>query len=337
MGEQFFNLVWNTATIPFARWGVLVVVTGIRSLARFLLGKYYGITVTTGIEIYPERRVLNKYSDLENKLKNTETVEVYSITGLTFINIISNPERYIKKLLLPDPDCDSLKNLESTTNREDHFSPIIRNVTESAKARKIDVKWYSEFIGYSFYIVDRNKDDGWLHVEFVLPHTIDHLKRPSMRIKKNKQKEIFSHFVKAFDDMWDDAIKPSETEHLNEKPSIKYNGQWFGNKFKLESPETVLSTSIENDTYLTKFYINCPNNSLATFSFNAAIDSPAAPGMPINIELFLSSPGEPKPKVEGSKGTVDIVVIKDTVEVELKQNPGGKILVKIDLISLEIS
>ena len=208
MGDTIFSWIWLFANAPFAGRWFFVVIFGLRAISRWMLGQYYGITMTSGIEIYPERRALNKCSDLENILKNTETVEVYSITGLSFINIISNPERYIKKLLLPDPDCDSLKNLESTTKREDHFSPIIRSVTESAKTRKIDVKWYSEFIGYSFYIVDRNKDDGWLHVEFVLPHTIDHLERPSMRIKKNKQKEIFSHFVKAFDDMWDDAKKP---------------------------------------------------------------------------------------------------------------------------------
>jgi hypothetical protein len=209
MGESISAWIWWLANVPSAgRWFFLVIL-GIRAASRWVLGKFYGITMAAGLELYPERQALDKHSDLEESFKNTESVEAYSVIGFTLINKLSHPERYIKKLLLPNPDCNSLINLETTTNRKGHFTSTIKTVTKSALDRKIPIKWYREFIGYSFLIVDRNKDNGWLHVEFVLPHTTNHLSRPSIRVRKNKQLKIFNHFVQAFDDMWDASEKPN--------------------------------------------------------------------------------------------------------------------------------
>jgi len=214
MGEQFFNWVWNTANIPFARWGILAVITGLRALCRGILSKYYGINIMPGLTIYPERRLLDKYTDLEETLKMAEIIEAYSIIGFNLMNKVTRPERYVKKLLLPRPDCNSLKNLEDTTSREGNFTPTIKTSTQIAIKNKIPVRWYPEFIGYSYYIANRNKDNGWVHVEYVLPHTSDHLKRPSMRINKKEYPKIFNYYVEAFDEMWSNAYTPTD-EDLN--------------------------------------------------------------------------------------------------------------------------
>ena len=211
MVDTLFSWLWYLANVPFARFWVLFVIFGLRALARGAVGRFYGITVAKGIELYPERRLLDKHSNLEELFKKADSIEACSVIGFTLINRLSHPERHIKKLLLPNPDCHSLKNLETTTQRKDHFTSTIYTVTKSALERKIPVKWYKEFIGYSFLIVNRNRNDGWLHVEFVLPHTTEHLDRPSMRIRKSEQPKIFNHFVQAFDEMWEASDKPSVT------------------------------------------------------------------------------------------------------------------------------
>jgi len=201
--------------VPFvSRWFFLVV-CGIRAAARWVLGKYYGFTMTTGIVFCPERRALDKHSDLRDILKDTETVYAFSVRGDKLINGLAHPERHIKKLLLPNPECSSLINLETTTGRKGAFSDSIKSVSQSAIKKGIDTKWYSEFVGYSLLIVEPNKSSGWLRVEWVLPYSVEHLERPSIKIIKNEQPEAFEHFLRTFNCMWEDADDPSTTPDVH--------------------------------------------------------------------------------------------------------------------------
>jgi len=208
MGEAIFNRIWWLANVPFVGRWFLLVACGIRGAARLVLGKYYGITVTTGIEFCPERRTLDKYSDIEDILKDTETVFAFSVRGDKLITGLAHPERHIKKLLLPNPKCNSLKNLEVTTNRDGALSDSIKSVSKSAISKGINTRWYSEFVGYSLLIVEPNKSSGWLRVEWVLPYSVEHKNRPSIKIKKIEQPKAFEHFLETFNNMWDNAEEP---------------------------------------------------------------------------------------------------------------------------------
>ena len=160
-----------------------------------------------GIEFWPQRQLLDKRSSINDVLKDASTVYAFSVLGVTLVSILKNPETRIKKLLLPDPNSGSLKNLEVTTTNSGYKNQI-ENMTEVALSKGIETRIYKEFIGYSLLIVDPDEPNGWLRVEWVLPYS-DHTERPNIKIQKNKQPKAFAHFLKTFNAMWDKAEKPN--------------------------------------------------------------------------------------------------------------------------------
>lgn len=187
-------------------------------LCRWILRWKVGLVMAGGITFYPERRILDKARDIAKVLRGVDTAYAFSVRGDKLVNGVANSERHIKKLLLPDPNASSLKNLELSTNREGAFSESIRAVSSAAGNKGIPVRWYPEFIGYSLLIVEPHSDSGWLSVEWVLPYSTEHADRPSITISKKKQPKAFQHFLQTFEKMWDaaksaDSDPSKDTEH----------------------------------------------------------------------------------------------------------------------------
>ena len=86
--EAIFNILLWLANIPFGWRFFLLVILGLRAAARWALGQFYGITVTTGIVFFPERRALDNYDTLEKILKDSESVEAFSVIGVKLTNNI---------------------------------------------------------------------------------------------------------------------------------------------------------------------------------------------------------------------------------------------------------
>ena len=166
--------------------------------------------LTRGIEFYPKRRILDKKSTLQENLNGVKTAYAFSVRGDKIINGLSHPERHFKKLLLPHPESRSLRNLQDTTNRPGVFSDSIRSVSHTALNEKnIETRWYSEFVGYSLLIAEPYNDNGFVQIEWVLPYSIEHLDRPSVKIYKKQQPDAFEHFLTTFEAMWDKSKKPT--------------------------------------------------------------------------------------------------------------------------------
>ncbi len=213
MGETIFTWIWKLANVPFAGRWLLLVLFGLRALARCALGYFYGITMAAGIEFYSSRVVLNKHRELADIVKNTKTgIFVFSVRGDSVINSVPTPENYIKKFLLPNPASDSFVNFEQSVKNSGLFASSVKSVTKKAQEKEIPVRWYPEFVGYSLLIGDRNEDNAWVHLEFVLPCTY-HLDRPSLTIRKKQQPIAFEHFARAFDEMWDKGEEPDDSTY----------------------------------------------------------------------------------------------------------------------------
>lgn len=110
----------------------------------------------------------------------------------------------IKKLLLPDPDSESVKYLNSTLSPSPNLSEDIRQVIASAKKKNVNLKICSQFTGASWWIGDRDGVDPFIHIEVVMPH-LARPNRPSFRVYKTQDPAFYNRHCEAFDELWENA------------------------------------------------------------------------------------------------------------------------------------
>jgi hypothetical protein len=135
-------------------------------------------------------------------LKGVATAQCCLLLGRKFLE--RDDFSKIKKLLLPDPDSESVKYLNTTLIPSPNLSEDIRQVIVSAKKKNIAVKLSPQFAGTSWWIGDRDGADPFIHIELVMPH-LARPNRPSFRVYKTQDLAFYNRHCDAFDQLWDNA------------------------------------------------------------------------------------------------------------------------------------
>lgn len=157
------------------------------------------VKAMSGLRLYSSRSDQKEWSELMNEIK---TMEACFVTGHMALHESANRKK-IKKLLLTDPNAQSAKRYANSFKDESFHNLVVDN-TKIAQEAEIEVRWCSEFLGYSFFIADRDyEESAFIQIEFVLPG-LDTSQRPSVTIKKKTYPDVFAKLVGVFDEIWSD-------------------------------------------------------------------------------------------------------------------------------------
>jgi hypothetical protein len=88
------------------------------------------------------------------------------------------------------------------------MSQDIRECTQAMIQGGIEVKWFDGPIQNSVIIADPQSDNAWIRVEIVIPMESSG-KRPSFRLEKAENRELFQSFYDSFQKMWKASEIPS--------------------------------------------------------------------------------------------------------------------------------
>ena len=180
---------------------------GLRKFARWLLQRR-GIIMAHGLDFYVNRIALKKHHSIEDQLKKAKDIYALWLSGTNAFTS-GGPVGNIKQLILPNPNCESLKTFEKKLPTHSRLlSQEIRDTTRLAKEEhQIDVKWHNAFIGFSLMIGDPTLPSGWAQIEMVMPYAAPN-DRPSFQIKNSKQPVLFSHIWRVYQDIANNSSEP---------------------------------------------------------------------------------------------------------------------------------
>jgi len=130
------------------------------------------------------------------------------VTGRKFLTEKYDAIRHIRRIILPDPNSDSLKFYSSSIYSEDAVRNHILEATRVCSEEfGIRVRWCPQHIQSTFMLGDAEKRSGWLHAEMVLPFSRANL-RPSFTAKKERFPELVDSYQTIFEALWDQASEP---------------------------------------------------------------------------------------------------------------------------------
>jgi hypothetical protein len=200
-------------------WGWLVwlsTLEGVGSIASYpargllwLSGRRRGAVKGRGIEFFATRPdLVAARGSLAQRFKGASTAYGIWVIGQKFIHEDEDLHT-LKKLLLPDPNDESLK-YHSKVSGHDETVALIAGITKRAIEKGIKVKWYDHFIFNSLLLVDPDKPEGYAHIETVLPFSKVN-QRPSVTIYKKQFPQAVAEIQRIFNEMWDAAHEPTLT------------------------------------------------------------------------------------------------------------------------------
>jgi hypothetical protein len=175
--------------------------TGVPGLARWLLQRRGNVVKAGGFRFFPDRPTLQMaYGTLANRFVGVSDVDALLVVGVKFYRAQANLDK-IKRLLLPNPDGETLKWFAETINGKD-TSRVIKETTKLALKAGAKVKWYNHFNFHSMILADTDKPSGWAHIETVLPYSQPE-RRPSYTVHKQRSEQLVKEMQRVFDEIWD--------------------------------------------------------------------------------------------------------------------------------------
>lgn len=162
---------------------------------------------SSGFVFFTNRNTLERENGkLGARFAAAKHVDALWIKGGSFYDENENTH-VVKRLILPDPESESIRFFAQSVDQED-IGSVIRAVTEKATRVGAKVKWCKEFPGVSMNLVDTGRENGWTHVEVVLPFSKPN-DRPSFTIKKSRSPDSVLEFQRVFNVLWDESVAPS--------------------------------------------------------------------------------------------------------------------------------
>lgn len=141
---------------------------------------------------------------LSDELKDVDELWGAWHTGrVAYTKDIFGPRRVSKaKVILTHPESNQIKELEKVCGMgANALASDIKELTKALKQQNVTVKWFKGPVCNSLIIANPQKDNAWVRVEVLVPRqTVE--KRPSFRIEKSTNKELFNTFYHAFEEMW---------------------------------------------------------------------------------------------------------------------------------------
>lgn len=124
--------------------------------------------------------------------------------------IFSGRQEVKARIILTHPESAQLHELEKVVGKSaEALSSDIREFTKSLKQKgNAAVKWLDGPVCNSLIIANPGKPEAWARVEVLVPGQVAG-NRPSFRVEKAKNKELFEVFFESYKAMWGSANRPS--------------------------------------------------------------------------------------------------------------------------------
>jgi hypothetical protein len=119
----------------------------------------------------------------------------------------------VRRLILPSPDGQYLRQLQTHSINEYLYAPDqIKKTTKLGKERRVDIKWFEDFIGMSLLFCNPEEAAGWVQIELSVPF-IEGAYKQSIKVDKSSHPEVFKVLYSAFQKMWDESRVPKPEEY----------------------------------------------------------------------------------------------------------------------------
>jgi hypothetical protein len=153
-------------------------------------------------DFFVDRTVLDRESPVADKMKKAERLYAMWLTGTKMIQEIKEVSK-VDRLLLPDPNSNSLAFFQSALSPEDrrNIAAEIRQSTAQARLKRIQVRWLKEFSGYSLTIGNPQSADTWVQIEMALP-VLHGSRRSSFEFKRPQHAAPIDDIMEMFDRLW---------------------------------------------------------------------------------------------------------------------------------------
>lgn len=116
----------------------------------------------------------------------------------------------VRRIILPTPDSPLLREMSRWTGIPYGAADLaIQESTDRAIRLDVEVRWLREFPGFTLLLADSGDENGYAHVEILLPFTQPG-HRPIQRIERRDAQVIFERLVKMFDRLWEKAVNPAQ-------------------------------------------------------------------------------------------------------------------------------
>lgn len=118
----------------------------------------------------------------------------------------------LERLILPDPEAQSIEDFEKSLPDQMPLIRDIRSATRTAISRGVEVRWCKHFTGYSWWVAEPRGNDGFVHVELVMPYSIQG-QRPSIRIYRSTDERLVQQYVSLYENLWRASRVPEQCEY----------------------------------------------------------------------------------------------------------------------------
>lgn len=183
-----------------------------------------GFFAGTGkVEFFKDRDALhNRFPISKIFSDNNNELHGYFLRGEGLFSDSGNIKK-MERIILPNPDGEYLKYFQSidsnsyftleqiitTTKLVQEHNKSVEADKRAGDKKKVEIKWFHDYIGYGILFCNPRSDNGWVHIEFSLPG-YEAKNKPAIRIEKALQKEAFEKLYKSFEFMWLKSKNPPE-------------------------------------------------------------------------------------------------------------------------------
>jgi hypothetical protein len=181
--------------------GIGIIIFVILCCLAFFAGSIY--SKWNNPELFLDRTKLDKVFR-GDPLAEVETAHCVFLLAQKFLE--RSDSHKVKKLILPDPDSETVEYLRSTLDYSQDLRQHLRSVIAGARKKNIDVRLVSHFSGTSWWIGDRDKTDPFVHIEIIFPH-MTRPDRPSFRVYRSQDVAFYERYCEVFDQLWSAAKK----------------------------------------------------------------------------------------------------------------------------------
>jgi hypothetical protein len=227
--SPYISDVWNYITNPTvgAAVRVFIFIIGIITFALFTFylflrhwGMLRGEKKETSVDAFTHTNVPD-FEDIIPEVKN----EIYMV-GITLEGInhkIPTLEKALTKnrrgkILVCDPDTPLLEEIEMivvSTKTTDRIKGTLGMLTQMQtrlgdKSHNVEIRTHKRMPTFSMIILDPNSDDGLMFFEPYVSNTPQQYRR-IFRISKRDQSNIFEVYFNAFNDLWNNGAKASNS------------------------------------------------------------------------------------------------------------------------------
>jgi hypothetical protein len=188
------NLRWIFGTA-----GLVIIASGL----SYILGSHQSSNKKGKVDVFTRR----PRQSLDDELGNAKEIWLCWHSGnvkLAQGDLFNTPRKI--RMILTHPDSPALREIERITNLPlNQIQESIKLLTTKVKRNGGKVVWFKGTIQNSLILADPENSDparSWARLEVLTPYQ-DPVSRPSIKVYKRDDPDLFNRLEKCFDDLWE--------------------------------------------------------------------------------------------------------------------------------------